>query len=98
MRKISLLLSVMLLATTMPIYAAFCANCGKKVPQKANFCPNCGRTTSTNTTAPVVNSNCCNNGCNTSSKTITYTAPNTTGAVVFVEVVLPQAQQAIPNF
>ena len=42
MKKLSLLLSSLVLASSMPLYATFCINCGKSLPSAANFCPNCG--------------------------------------------------------
>ncbi len=42
MRKINILLSALILASTLPAYAAFCTKCGTNLPNEANFCPSCG--------------------------------------------------------
>jgi hypothetical protein len=43
MRKISFLLSALILGSSFPLYAAYCSNCGKNLPKEANFCSNCGK-------------------------------------------------------
>ncbi|MBP5469937.1 MAG: zinc ribbon domain-containing protein, partial [Candidatus Riflebacteria bacterium] len=42
MRKKIILLSALILASNLPIYAAFCTKCGSNLPGEANFCPSCG--------------------------------------------------------
>ena len=42
MKKINFLLSALVLASSMPVYAAFCIKCGGSLPNEANFCPKCG--------------------------------------------------------
>ncbi len=46
MRKVKILLSALILTSALPLYAAFCINCGKNLPSGANFCPNCGTASS----------------------------------------------------
>ena len=55
MKKIFILLPTLVLTSSMPLFAAFCSNCGKDMPNEANFCPNCGKASSGafQTAAPV---------------------------------------------
>ena len=66
MRKINILLSALILASTLPAYAAFCTKCGTNLPNEANFCPSCGTAVSgafqaaepeTNTKSSTITSN-----------------------------------------
>lgn len=43
MKRTFITLMIMLLASVMPVLAAFCHNCGKELPAAANFCPACGK-------------------------------------------------------
>ena len=42
MKKLNILLSSFIFVSSIPLYAAFCINCGNNLPKEANFCPNCG--------------------------------------------------------
>lgn len=43
MKKSFLLSLLLLLISVMPVFAIFCQNCGKQLPEAANFCPACGK-------------------------------------------------------
>lgn len=43
MKKLNILLSALVLTSTMPVFAAFCTNCGNNIADGANFCSNCGK-------------------------------------------------------
>lgn len=42
MKKLNFALAILVLFSSMPLYASFCTNCGKNMPDDANFCPACG--------------------------------------------------------
>ncbi len=43
MKRLVCLMAIMVLLAVSPLWAAFCHNCGKELPQAANFCPGCGK-------------------------------------------------------
>ena len=43
MKRLTILLSALVLASAVPSFADFCSNCGKSLEKDANFCSNCGK-------------------------------------------------------
>lgn len=43
MKKLTILLSALVLTSALPTFADFCTNCGKSLEKDANFCSSCGK-------------------------------------------------------
>ena len=97
MKKLSILLSALILSSVVPLYASYCSHCGKKQPEAANFCSNCGHAVNNSNTnsceyTPVCNNN---NVTTTRSRVVYNDGYNTTSTVRTLSTYTPNTETQI---